>query len=831
MIEIQNLTKIYQSSKEDAVVANNDISFKLQDTGMVFITGKSGSGKTTLLNILGGLDSKTSGNYFVDGKSITDFKSLDEFRNECVGFVFQDFNLIDSLSVYENINLVLSLQENANKNKISETLKVVGLEGYENRKINELSGGQKQRVAIARAIIKKSKFILADEPTGNLDSETSKDIFGLLKSISKTKLIIVVSHDKSSARKYADRIITLSDGKIESDKEIHVIKPQNQANLTQNLTKHKLSLKYIFTMAKNNVLHHFWKSFLTVVLFALTIFSICLSTLFSMYNSEISIIKTFNGNYGNFYFAQSTQSDCVVFDSYSNVNDAFLTQQYDGINYIKGYNLGLNVTDIENYSDNAFYIITSKSDVENLGLEFYAINDITDTGIYLTDYAIDYLLSQNYVLSDNLTNDDYASLLGQEILQFNAYTNLYTTKFRIDGIIKTDYKNFLNDNFELNDSSYHNYKSYQSYYEFVRQKINLEYIPFYCTEKYIINNHDVTTLYLSKSTYRSILFNTGVNTISASNVNLIDSQTYSYDTIDLYGKVVDIQDLSLGENEIVVNLRLYNLLFDNEISFERLSSFIQTNADGERVCSYNFQHLNQYLSFYFNETYSNQSLLELKNKKIVGVVIKDYYMQQNDNFELYVAKNIVQDNVLLSNTNNVIFVNLKSKEIFSSFLVNMRKNFNIGLYNVEASSIYNLEQISSSLSFLFVGASIIFTIISVLVSINVISFSIQSRKKEIGILRALGTSASNVEEIYICESLIVSIVTMIFSIIFSLIGVAIVNAVLSSTVVAKIYYLSPNYIMYLICFVFSVVFNIVACLIPLKKINQINPIQAIRSIN
>ncbi len=202
----KNVNKVYKTKHND-VHALKDINLSFSETGLVFVLGKSGCGKSTLLNILGCLDSPTSGELIVNDKNISQTKpsELDYFRNYNIGFIFQDYNLVDEYNVYENIELVLNLQgEKDIKDKISNVLEKVGLAGYEKRKINELSGGQQQRVAIARAIIKDTTYILADEPTGNLDSATSEDIFNLLKELSKEKLIIVVTHDRENAEQYGD---------------------------------------------------------------------------------------------------------------------------------------------------------------------------------------------------------------------------------------------------------------------------------------------------------------------------------------------------------------------------------------------------------------------------------------------------------------------------------------------------------------------------------------------------------------------------------------------------------------------------------------------------
>ena len=223
MIELRNLTKIYNQNAENQVIALDHVSFTLPETGMVFLLGKSGSGKTTMLNLLGGLDAPTEGELCIDGTSSKHFrqKDWDAYRNNYVGFVFQEYNLLDDLTIGANIALALNLQGKQSKadaeQKIATVLAQVGLSGYGNRKPSELSGGQKQRIAIARALVKNPHMILADEPTGALDSENGQQIFDLLKEISREKLVVVVSHDEEAARRYADRIIELSDGKVISD--------------------------------------------------------------------------------------------------------------------------------------------------------------------------------------------------------------------------------------------------------------------------------------------------------------------------------------------------------------------------------------------------------------------------------------------------------------------------------------------------------------------------------------------------------------------------------------------------------------------------------------
>ena len=219
MLELNKVKKIYQT-KSGKVTALNGVNITFPQNGMIFITGKSGCGKTTLLNVIGGLDSIDEGEISLLGKSFNDFtaEEYDSYRNTFIGFVFQEYNLLNEYTVEKNIKIAMELQgQRSDENEFNNLLETVEISELKNRKPNELSGGQRQRVAIARALVKKPRIIIADEPTGALDSNTGIQVLDILKKLSKEKLIIVVSHDNEFAEKYADRIIRLVDGNIVED--------------------------------------------------------------------------------------------------------------------------------------------------------------------------------------------------------------------------------------------------------------------------------------------------------------------------------------------------------------------------------------------------------------------------------------------------------------------------------------------------------------------------------------------------------------------------------------------------------------------------------------
>lgn len=222
MLETKELCKTYKPKKGVPVMAVDHISLRFPEKGMVFLLGKSGSGKSTMLNLLGGLDQYDDGEIIIKGISSKDFtqQRFDSYRNTYVGFIFQEYNILEEFTVGANIALALELQgKSATDEELNNILKTVDLEGFGDRKPNELSGGQKQRVAIARALVKNPEIIMADEPTGALDSNTGRQVLDTLKKLSADKLVIIVSHDREYAEQYADRIIELADGKVIRDVE------------------------------------------------------------------------------------------------------------------------------------------------------------------------------------------------------------------------------------------------------------------------------------------------------------------------------------------------------------------------------------------------------------------------------------------------------------------------------------------------------------------------------------------------------------------------------------------------------------------------------------
>ena len=278
MLELKKIKKVYKTA-EEKVTALKGINVKFRESEFVSILGQSGCGKTTLLNIIGGLDNYTSGDLFINGKSTKDFKDhdWDTYRNHSVGFVFQSYNLIPHQTVLSNVELALTLSgvnKKERRKRAKEVLKKVGLKDQMHKKPNQMSGGQMQRVAIARAIVNDPDILLADEPTGALDSKTSLQIMDLLKEIAKDRLVIMVTHNPEIATKYSTRIIKLLDGEIIDDS--NPFSGDYKEIKKKNTKKTFMSFLTALSLSLNNLMTKKGRTFLTAFAGSIGIIGIAL---------------------------------------------------------------------------------------------------------------------------------------------------------------------------------------------------------------------------------------------------------------------------------------------------------------------------------------------------------------------------------------------------------------------------------------------------------------------------------------------------------------------------------------------------------------------------
>lgn len=446
MIRLININKFYHSASEK-FHALKDINLTFGQQGMHFIVGKSGSGKSTLLNIIGGIDQYDSGDLLIDDVSTTDFtpKDFHTYRNSYVGFVFQEFNVLKGLNVFDNIAISLDLQHKNPKAYHDEVQKIidrVGLTGLEKRMMNQISGGERQRVAIARALIKNPRVIIADEPTGNLDSINSKIVMDLLKDLSRDHLIIIVTHNKKLANKYADRILEIKDGRVISDTG-DISSDEQPLALKPVATPVKTS----FNLALKAVLLNKYRFIFMILLFALslTFAGVVVNLSLADTTGEYAIYQK---TYGNDYVALHKK----YYNNNNIVDSAFFSFEYP--QYYEMFHDPKSKMSLIRGMD--FYIpIDRNADPEKLN-PFYAPviqrihlyegqyttfikngrgNYSKAYAIIITDYLAENLIYQNYFNDASL--DEPTDLLGKTITY-----EYFEYPLEIQGILATDYDKY-----------------------------------------------------------------------------------------------------------------------------------------------------------------------------------------------------------------------------------------------------------------------------------------------------------------------------------------------------------------------------------------------------
>ncbi|MDE6414787.1 MAG: ATP-binding cassette domain-containing protein [Anaeroplasmataceae bacterium] len=447
MLIIRDVTKIYRTQKQKEVKALDQINYEFDEQGFYAILGKSGSGKSTLLNLIAGLDKPTSGEIILNGKSFSDFKrkDLDAYRNSCVGFIFQEFNLFDNLDVYKNVALALELQgRKAKVEEIEKVLDRVGISDLIHRNINELSGGQKQRVAIARALIKNPKIIIADEPTGALDQETTNEIFDLLKGLSKEYLVIVVTHNEEYANQYAEHILHLSDGK--QKEQVELTNKPLEAGMELEYKK-SLSIFSSLKMGFSNLKISIVRLVLCILLTTMAFSSLGFCLTVSNFSMRDIVVNSVVCNEYEDPFVIVKDDDCV--------DEAFITRLNDrlGLNFKGVYNFSLDYYIPQNqknkllFSSNCLSLAkpygileTNEAYLKKLNFTITGTFPQSDDEILITEYYYNTFARYGFENEEIQLNADEVTkekIIGQTIQQ-DSY-NDQSAKLKITGIVDTGF--------------------------------------------------------------------------------------------------------------------------------------------------------------------------------------------------------------------------------------------------------------------------------------------------------------------------------------------------------------------------------------------------------
>lgn len=850
MIKLDNVSKTYVSKSKSKVRALKGVSFELGNRGMVFILGKSGSGKSTLLHLLGGLDAPTGGVITVDGVSMEMFKQADydAYRNGYVGFVFQDFNLLNDFNVRDNVALALQLSnEEQIDAKVKDALTKVELsETYLTRRVGELSGGERQRVAIARSIIKDSRLILADEPTGNLDSKTGESIWNILKNLSKQKLVVVVSHDRESATKYGDRIIEISDGFVVSD----MGEQPDCDTYEQPFTPERKSLliKTSLKMGVNSMFKRKGKAIAVMLVSVFTILALLMTQMgisFSPERTYAQFIKQYDIPYVNMTQGYENSDGEFVRGNGGNL-------RYDAIQYISKHT--------EYIHDG---IVESKQQLLDFGFTFVGeALELTENSYYTTRYNLEKLDYLNVLLTNNQSYyiDDGGSkiklanglerlpmqeLVGKQVYlsscdfaKFDNNEDVPILAGIIDVSDEYDYFVTVPSIFARSDFSGFDYSNSD------RLNDGISEYKLQVGSGSYDGKFDVASFNMESTSMRTF--------ITADNGLVV---TYS-------NKQVSELANNLAEDDIVLSYSLYAKLFDaepqsyyvgrelNELRAvpdklgERFSLKI-CNIKGEvladlgefRLAAVGFESESPYYDQQIALITSLGTRIKLNGQLHFGnsILVKtdnisnpsSFLLNLKNDYKVYVSSvggmRFTADEITIGGTTITTddLKNIGGSNIFSDGL------------SITIDSTYIVEAFLSLMQSFIVLTSVLcgaLTLILLLLVINLISFSITARKKEIGILCALGTSTRDVTRIFIFEILVISVISFVLTLILAVIFALVFNNLFCGAYEFTLPLFKIDVYTILTLTVSSFGLLLIAALIPLRRIAKLKPIDAIRHL-
>ena len=449
MLRLKNVSKFYYNK---GIIASgfSKINIKFELGEFVVITGESGSGKSTLLNVISGLDSYEEGEMYINGLETSHYRECDfeEYRKKYVSNIFQSFNLVNSYTVYQNVELVLLLngyKKKDIKDKVLSLIDKVGLSRYKKTKVSKLSGGQKQRVAIARALAKETPIIVCDEPTGNLDSKSAREILNLLKEVSKDKLVIMVTHDYSSVENLATRVVQMHDGKILSDKKVKQV--EDNTNKIKIKDYKGIGIFNVIRLGIRNTFNIIPKFVLMVLIFLFVS-----ASLLTVYGVMEKLSYEISKEGENYYLSDTTDTRIIInkkdgssisdndFETLENLDNVDRVIHYDSI-IDGGYQFSEvgKQNDYECYDFCGFYGSFRDINTFNGELDYgrmpendkeiiVMVNKANEYESYYFEYELDMVMSKKYVndyFRNYLDEDDYVSIVGvkffTDYIGWNSY--------------------------------------------------------------------------------------------------------------------------------------------------------------------------------------------------------------------------------------------------------------------------------------------------------------------------------------------------------------------------------------------------------------------------
>ncbi len=808
MIVLKNVTKTYRPKKGVPFDALKGIDLTLPARGMVFVLGKSGSGKTTLLNIIGLLDRPTSGTVEICGAA-PQGQEIDDFRNRFSGFVFQDFALLEEETVGSNVALALQLQSGKDVDeKVDGALEKVGLAGYASRAPGELSGGEKQRVAIARALVKDSEMILADEPTGNLDSETGEEIFGILRAIAREKLVVVVSHDRESAEKYADRIIELKDGRVVADSAPEAAETAQSAK--RGVRPH-LPGRLALRMGWRNFGRKKFKSVATFLVATLALSVLVLAQTLVSSNAERALAKSVVQNDIPYIeLAQRSTPDAFagISGGYDPIRDEDFGKPLAKFDHLESYRL---------YSAFRCLCVENGAQLAANGFTLYeGAEPLTDDAVYLSDGTVERMFKTVADSQQFLTSPYYYVREGEELVPMSA--EKYTAASLVG---KTVYVENLSDN--LNGTANKEIEIAGIVAE------NDAYADLFCTKEYILTHLDAFGLSDDKYDPHAITLSEGGRAVKCDWLTFkhLQRTASAWEQIIMQGRETALSygEITLNAGEIVLGEDAYNALF--RATGEWLTC--QSCLDGGAV---------RVFPKYLGETVrldvaqGDRTILG-REYKIVGVAMYDRYefpeervggtIYFGDGDMRQIAAEAFRPNRVLLRTAGVGEMKLYRA------LRALRYDHALAAECEYSEFIYGSESYQKNIGFAFLAIGAFMVLITLLIVVSLISYSILAQRKEIGVLRALGARAADVTKIYFAQAAILSAVVFALSTAITLVLLAVLNnifAVSWELAGLVLFGYTPWTVPVLLLGSFGVIAAGTA--LPLGKISRCDPAEAIK---
>lgn len=860
LLECKNLVKDYQTTNE-VVHALKGISVSFRDNEFVSILGQSGCGKTTFLNIIGGLDHYTSGDLVINGRSTKDYsdKDWDTYRNHRVGFVFQSYNLIMHQTVLSNVELALTLtgvgKEERRKRAI-EVLEKVGLKDQLDKKPTQMSGGQMQRVAIARALVNNPDILLADEPTGALDSATSVQIMNLLKEIAKDRLVIMVTHNPELAKQYSTRIIRLLDGEIQSDSD-PVLEQEKIDKSSDNLVKPSMSFKTALSLSLNNLMTKKGRTFLTS--FAGSIGIIGIALILSLSNGVQTYIDTVENDTMASYPIEiqdnsmdmsammsammEMQSDEDVKDSDNITSRPYVNDILNSLSSEESNNL----TAFKEYLDSEEgkeFIENTKAIEYDYGITPIVYNDNGDEGLVqvspnglLEKLGFSDMMSlQNQFMSSSTTmgnNEVWTKLPTSSVLRDEEY-ELLNGEWADDYnevVLAVDENNQITDyalyslGLMNQDELVNNYNQLlNGNIEKIEISDEVSYTPeeiLNTTFKLVLPSDlytETNGIWIDQSDDEDFVQNVVDNALEVKVVGIIRPKEASVHRMTMGGVLYtdDMQDYIIkqsSESEIAKEqLKNPNTNVFTGQSFDEQAELSLSNLTNEQrmmMSSMSESELMQYMASYnenVNATYES-------NLSKIGVVDTDSPTAISIYASSFEQKELISD--MINDYNEAQKDNGEMADVITY-------NDFIGMMLESVSTAINM------ISYVLIG----FVSVSLIVSsimIGIITYiSVLERTKEIGILRAIGASKKDISRVFNAETFIEGLISGVLGIVITLIlNFPISTIVEYYTGVANIAILpwQGGIILVLI----SLLLTIIAGLIPSKYASKKDPVEALRS--